>query len=561
MSGDAGPPRTTAAFLREVVARHGDRVALQFPAEGVEWSYRDLEREARRLARACIGAGVGKGARVALLMGNRPEWVAGWLAVGLVGGVLVPVNTFAAPDELDWILRHGDASLLLLQPGLAGHRYLEELLARHGALADAEPGRIRCAELPQLRRAACLGLGIARGGVETWSAFLEGADTVSERLLDAVAAEVSPADDALIIYTSGTTERPKGILHAQRTPLLQSRRFADLMGLVEDDRVWTSQPFFWTAGIAMSLGATLAAGARLVLQELFEPGAALALIERERVTTVHAWPHQEKALGEHPDAPRRDLSSVRKARFSSPLARLAGLEKDEWGMDASYGLSETFTIVSALPAATPSETRARSSGVALPGIELRIVDPATGATLPAGVAGEIAVRGVTLMRGYYKVPPEHVFDADGFFHTQDGGSLDADGHLHWSGRLSNLIKTGGANVSPLEIEAALRAYPGLRAALAVGVPHPTLGEALVLCAIAQEGAGAPPDGEAIRSFLRERVAPYKVPRRVLFFRPEELAYTGNQKIQLGPLREAALARLAAEDAEIAGHRYGEVGRP
>jgi acyl-CoA synthetase (AMP-forming)/AMP-acid ligase II len=159
------------------------------------------------------------------------------------------------------------------------------------------------------------------------------------------------------------------------------------------------------------------------------------------------------------------------------------------------------------------------------------------------------------MRGYYKVEPEDVFDADGWFHTQDGGSLDAEGLLHWTGRLSNLIKTGGANVSPLEIEGALRAYPGLLAALAVGVPHPSLGEIVVLCAIARDDARPAPDGEAIRAFLRERLAPYKVPRRVLFFRPAELAYTGNQKIQLAPLRAAASARLAAEGAEIAGHRY------
>jgi fatty-acyl-CoA synthase len=555
VSEGAAPPGTTAAFLRELTGRHGGRVALRFPEAGVEWSYRDLEREARRLARACIGAGVVKGARVALLMGNRPEWLAGWLAAGLVGAVLVPVNTFAPPDEIDWILRHGDASLLLLQPELAGHRYLDGLLERHPGLADAEPGRVRCAALPQLRRAACLGLGIARGGVDTWAAFLAGADTVSEALLDAVAAEVSPSDDALIIYTSGTTERPKGVLHVQRTPLLQSRRFAELMDLSPDDRVWTSQPFFWTAGIAMSLGATLDAGARLVLQEVFDAGRALELIERERVTTVHAWPHQEKALGEHPDAARRDLSSVRKTRFCSPLARLAGLEKDTWGMDASYGLSETFTIAAALPARAPAERRAHSSGRALPGMELRILDAESGAPLPPGAPGEIAVRGTTLMRGYYKLPPEQAFDPDGFFRTQDGGSLDADGELHWTGRLSNLIKTGGANVSPVEVEAALRAYPGLRAALAVGVPHPTLGEALVLCAIAQQGAA--PDGEAIRAFLRERLAPYKVPRRVLFFAAEELAYTGNQKIQLGPLRSAALARLAAERAEIAGYRYAE----
>jgi acyl-CoA synthetase (AMP-forming)/AMP-acid ligase II len=326
------------------------------------------------------------------------------------------------------------------------------------------------------------------------------------------------------------------------------------MGLEPADRVFTSQPFFWTAGIAMSLGATLAAGATLVLQEVFEPGRALELIERERVTTVHAWPHQEKALGDHPDAARRDVSSVRKTRWSSPLARLAGLREDRWGMDASYGLSETFTLATALPAATPAPVRAASHGRALPGTTVRVVDPESGAPVPAGSHGEVAVRGATLMRGYAKLDPEAAFDAEGFFRTQDGGSLDADGLLHWTGRLSGLIKTGGANVSPVEVEAALRGHPALRAALAVGVPHPVLGEAVVLCAIPREGEA--PDGEALRAFLRERLAPYKVPRCVLFFRPDELAYTGNQKIQPGPLREAALARLAAGRVEIAGHVYG-----
>ena len=558
MSPGAGPGAarlSVPGFLREVAARYASRVALRFPEEGRELRFHELEGEARALARALIGAGVVKGARVALLMGNRPEWAVAWLAAGLVGAVLVPVNTFAPPGELDWILRHGDASLLLLQPSLAGHRYREELLARHPEIAAAAPGRIRCPALPQLRRVACLGTGSTQGGVESWAAFLAHGSDVSEALLDAVAVEVFASDDALIIYTSGTTERPKGIVHSQRTPVIQSLRFAEYMGLGPEDRIFTAQPFFWTAGIAMSLGASLAAGACLVLQEVFEPGRALLEIERERISVVHAWPHQEQALGEHPDAARRDLRSVRKTRFSSPLARLAGLEKDVWGMDASYGLSETFTIAAALPADAPAELRARSSGRPLPGTLLRVVDPGTGAPLPAGEPGEIAVKGVTLMRGYYKLEPELAFDADGWFRTQDGGSLGEDGQLHWTGRLSNLIKTGGANVSPLEIEAALRGYPGLRAALAVGVPHPTLGEAVVLCTIAEEGAAAA-GGEAIREFLRASLAPYKVPRRVLLFSPEELSYTGNQKIQLGPLREAALARLAEEQAEIAGHRYG-----
>ena len=543
---------TLARFLEDVADRHGERVALRF--EGRSISYAELRSGARALARGLLGAGVGKGAHVGLLMTNRPEWVVGCFAAGLVGAVVVPLSTLATPEERDWVLRHSDVSTLLLQRSLRSRDYLEELLVAHPEISDAPPGRLRCRRLPQLRRLVVTGGDPGDGGVQGWYELAAQARDVPSDLLDAAAADVTPADDGMLIYTSGTTAHPKGVLHLQRAAVIQSWRFAEWMRLSPDDRVWTAQPFFWTAGIAMSLGATLAAGACLVLQEIFEPGSALAMIEREKVTVVHAFPHQEKELGEHPDAGRRDLSRIRKTRFTSPLARLAGIEKNEWGVDASFGLSETFTIASMLPADAPAEERRGSSGRALPGMEIAIVDPETGSPCAAGEPGEIAVRGVTLMRGYYKMEPEQTFGPSGFFRTQDGGSLDAEGQLHWTGRLSGLIKTGGANVSPLEIERALASYPGLRIAQPVGVPHPTLGEALVLCVVPAPGAAV--DEARIRAFLRERVAPYKVPRRVLQLTEDEITYTANQKVQAGPLREAALRRLAAEHADIAGHRYG-----
>lgn len=549
---------TLPRFLEDVVERHAARAAVRF--EGAELSYGELERESRRLARALIAAGVVKGARVALLMANRPEWIVTAFAVAMTGAVLVPVNTFATPDERDYILRHSDASVLLLQSSLLGHRFLDDLLSAHPELGDGEPGRLRCAALPQLRRVVCLPTGDDRaddppaGGIDGREQLLAGRASVDDALLDAIGEQVTPADDAVIIYTSGTTARPKGVLHYQRAPVIQGWRFAELMGLDTDDRVWTAQPFFWTAGMAMSLGATMAAGACLVLHETFDAAAALACIEAERITTVLAWPHQEKSMAEHPDAAGRDLGSVKHVEFASPLAALAGLETDEWGTYGSYGLSETFTLASALPASAPAKLRADTSGKPLPGMQLRVVDPDSGQPIDEHDKGELTVKGLTFMRGYYKVEPELYLDGDGFFHTQDGGSFDDDGHLHWSGRLSNLIKTGGANVSPLEIEDALVEYPGLKAGVAVGVPHPTLGEIVVLCAVCVDEAT--PEAGAIREHLRTRLAAYKVPKVVLFFEEGDVSYTGNQKVQVAPLREAARARLAEQHVEVDGHRYG-----
>lgn len=549
---------TLPRFLDDMAARHGARTALRFQREPdgtwEAWSYVALRDASRTLARGLIGAGVVKGARVAVLMPNRPEWAITAFAVALAGGVLVPVNTYATSTERDYILRHSDASVLLLQAGLLKHDFVGDLLADHEAIANGEPGRIRCEALPHLRRVVCLDGPARRGAVEPWADCLARGDDVPDALLDAASAEVTPSDDGILIYTSGTTAHPKGVLHRQRAAVIQSHRFAELMALSPDDLVLSAQPFFWTAGIAMSLGAALAAGAPLIVEPVFAPERFLSLIESERVTTLHAWPHQEKAMAEHPDASRRDLTSLDKIERSSPLAPFAKLTVDDWGTYGSYGLSETFTIASALPASAPAALRRDTSGRPLPGMQFRIVDPESGE--PVGAVdgkGEIALKGTTLMAGYYKVDPELYLDADGFFRTQDGGSFDDEGFLHWTGRLSNLIKTGGANVSPLEIERALEGNPALSIAQAVGVPHPVLGEVIVLCAVRAPGATI--EEATLRAVLRERLAAYKVPRRVLFFSPDELSYTANQKLQVGPLREMALKRLADEGAEIEGVRY------
>jgi fatty-acyl-CoA synthase len=535
---------TLPRFLDDVAERHGPRVALRF--EGKDTTYAELRAEARRVAKGLVARGVGKGTRVAVLMANRPEWVTAVLGASLAGAVVVPVNTFATPDELDYVLRHADAAWLLLQPNVAKHAFEGGLRARHPEIAAARSGAIRCPALPQLRGVVALG--------PDWDTLRAAGSDVAGALLDAISAEIHPSDEALVIYTSGTTARPKGVAHRQRTPVIQAWRFAELMGFGPTDRVYTAYPFFWTAGIAMALGATLAAGATLVIHEIFEPGEALALAARERATSLQVWPHQAKAMAEHPDAVRADLSSVRKIEFSSPLAKLAGIEKDEWGIYSSYGMSETFTLATALPADAPASLRKGTNGPALPGTQVRIVDPHTGLELPPGEKGEIAVKGLTLMSGYAKVEPELYLDADGFFHTQDGGHFDAKGELHWTGRLSNLIKTGGANVSPLEIEDRAGRFPGVRSAHALGVPHPTLGEAIVLCVVPTPDARV--DVPGLEAFLREALSAYKLPRAVFVLRPDEVSYTGTQKVQVEPLRELALARLEAARTALAGHVYG-----
>jgi len=516
---------TIGGMLEEAAARHRTNEAVCFAtpdATTVRWSYEELYAEARKFAKALVATGAGKGTRVAVLMGNRPEWVAAAFGVALTGGVLVPVNTLFEAPEIEYVLHHSDAAILLHQSRLAHHDYDEQLIAMEPAL-------------PYLTSRLCF-------GTAEYRQFLAGGETVSDDLLDARAREVSAFDDALVIYTSGSTGRPKGVLHAHRAAALQSWRFAEQLCLDPTVRVWSAYPFFWTAGFCMVMGATLAAGGCLVLQELFTPGEALALIEHERVSTPYAWPHQMAALQEHPDWLDRDFSAVRHVESFSAIGRHPTVNADDsWSPRSAYGLTETFTIVSSVPSNTPAPERVGHEGEILPGNALRIVDAATGISQPAGVAGEIRVKGPTLMKGYLKVAPESVFDEDGFFATGDAGFVDEKGRLHWVGRTSDLIKTGGANVSPVEIENELLRHPDLQSALAVGVPHPTLDQVVVVCAVARTGVDV--TDEDVRQFLKGKLASYKLPRHVLFFSEDELVLTGNAKIRVDELRALARERL------------------
>lgn len=517
---------TLGGLLREASDRHGARQAVAFhEADGtvVRWSYDQLWSESVTLAKALVASGVDKGTRVALLMGNRPEWVASTFGVALAGGVLVPLNTFFEPRELAQVLAHSDSALVLHQRGLGHHDYDGELEAVEGGL-------------PYLRGRSCLGSA-------GHDAFVRAGQSVPDGVIEGRAGAVSPSDDAVVIYTSGSTGMPKGVLHGHRAATLQSWRFAQQLRLDPTVRVWSAFPFFWTAGFCMVMGATLAAGGCLVLQELFTPAAALALIESERVTSPHAWPHQLAAMEDDPAWLDTDLSSLRHVVSFTSFGRHPTVKvEEEWSPRAAYGLTETFTIISSFPSDTPESERQGNEGPILPGNSVRIVDRETGEPLPVGSSGEIRVKGPTLMKGYLKVAPEDVFDTDGFFATGDAGLVDDQGRLHWLGRTDDLIKTGGANVSPVEIENELLHHPDLHSALAVGVKHDTLGEVVVVCAVAHPGRDV--DEAGVREFLRGRLASYKIPRHVLFFEESDLVLTGNAKIRVEELRQLATARLA-----------------
>ncbi|WP_170323740.1 class I adenylate-forming enzyme family protein [Cryptosporangium phraense] len=506
---------TLPGLLREVCTRFGPREAL---VQGsARWTYSDLWERSVEVAAACRALGVGKSTRVGVLMTNRPEWVSSVFGITMAGGVAVTLSTFSTPSELEYLLAKSGVSVLLYER-FAPKRDFAEILSG--------------ISLPYLRH---------RFSVDDDFVGLGSREDPSA--VQAMADAVEPSDPAVVFFSSGSTSKPKGVLSAHRAVSIQSWRFSRMYGFTPDDlpRCWPANGLFWSGNFGMAIGATFAAGGAIVLQRTFAAAEALELMQAEKVNFPLAWPHQWAQLAGAPNWDSVDLSALRFVDARTALAAHPTVSGTWYEPSHAYGNTETFTLSACYPANTPAEVAGGSSGEPLPGNTFKIVDALSGEVLPRGAPGEICVKGPTLMLGYLGTPLDETLDPDGYFHTGDGGHLDDGGRVFWTGRLTDIIKTGGANVSPLEVDEALVSYPGVKVAQTVGVPHDTLGEVVVACVVPHDGSSL--DSEKVLAYLREHLAAYKVPRHLLLFRSDEIALTGSAKIKSADLRALAAQRL------------------
>lgn len=536
---------TLGGWLRDVCAAGGAAEALVFHEDGarISWSYDDLWARAQQVARALLACGTGRGTRVGILMTNRPEFLAAVWGTALAGGVATTLNTFSTTEELAYMLELSSVSVLLMERTVLRKDFLAMLQEIEPQVATAEPGALRSKTLPFLRHVAAVGEG--QGCCENWDTFLSRADETDPDLVEAIADQISPADPAVLFFSSGSTAKPKGILSAHRAVALQLWRWKRFYATGPDVRSWSANGFFFSGNFGMGIGGALSAGGALILQSTFQPEEALDLMALEKATMAIAWPHQWAQLASAPNWDDVDLSAMKYVSASHAFGQHPTIDTDWDEPMSAYGNTETFTISSIYPSGTSMEERAGSSGKPQPGITFKIVDPLTGETVPVGESGEISVKGATLMMGYLGVPLDQTLDDQGFFPTGDGGHVDAQGRLFWKGRLNDIIKTGGANVSPLEIDETIRKCPGVKLNQTVGVPDDLLGEMVVTAVVTHTGQSV--SEEDVRSFASRTLASYKVPRRVLFFQEGDLKTTGSAKIKTSDLRELAARRLA--DAE------------
>ena len=499
--------------------------------EDQRWSFGQVKEDVDRAARGLIGLGIQPGDKVALWMPNRPEWIHLLFAIAKIGAVLVPVNTRFRTADLEYVVRQSDASTLITVDRSGPVDYLQMVRELCPEVESANSNDLKPEKFPQLRRVVIVG-GPRYSGVIGWVDALLAAESVPLSELDLRQRGVDPDDPALIMYTSGTTGFPKGVVHnhnIQRNVNDEANR----MGMTAKDVILMYLPLFHAFGLYEGPLMSTIIGARLVLTTIFDPKEALKLVEQERVTVLHGFDTHYHGLTSHPDCQATDRSSLRTGILavgmasSEPAARRA--QSELCPTITGWGMTEVGVCASMSFLDSPEDDRCLGSGYPLPGHDFKVIDPESGRCLPPGNMGELCVRSYAMMLGYYKKPEEtaQAVDSDGWLHTGDVATIRDDGYIHFHGRYKEILKVGGENVDPVEVEAFLLSHPAVSAVQIIGIPDERLSEVACACVIREDGHEV--SSAELIEYCRGKLAGFKVPRRVLF--TQEYPMTPSGKVQ------------------------------
>ena len=539
------PKRRFGDLPEEMACKFANREALVFQDE--RYTFAELKAEVDRAAKALMALGVERGDHVSLWLNNRSEWVFLMYALAAVGAVQVPVNTRFRTNDLEYVLRQSDSVMLITHDTSGPIDYLD--MVRQVVDLPAEGDALTDDSFPELDRVVIVGDG-EYPGTASWSAALSRAETVSDADLAARADAVDPDDPVFMMYTSGTTGFPKGVLHDHRLIRnVEERAFR--MAVTENDTIMSYLPLFHAFGYSEAAMMSMATGARQVLTETFDADEALDLIERERATIAHGFEAHMQMLCDAQEANPRDLSSLRTGVFAAgmhsatPVARRGERVMAPLKALSAYGMTEVWVGAALAALDDDPPHRLETSGYPAPGYEFKVVDPETGEQLPDGVPGELRVKSYALMKGYYKKPKETAesYDAGGWFRTGDMAERHADGYIRFLGRFKDMLKVGGENVDPMEVEGLLLEHPAVQQVAVVGLPDRRLSEVPV--AFVERKADADIEADDILAYCRGKVASFKIPRHAIFI--DEFPMTASGKIRKVELREQAKELLAKAD--------------
>jgi fatty-acyl-CoA synthase len=506
-----------------------DHEALVYSRD-LRWTFRELEAEARLMARGLIASGVERGDRVAVWATNVPEWIVLQFALAKIGAILVTVNTSLRAREIEYLLRQSECETLVTIAGFKGVDYMAEF--RESKSAHVK--RVFFIDDP------------CPPDATPYAHLRTVAERVSDGVLDERESAVGVDDVINMQYTSGTTGFPKGVMLSSRNIVNNGYWIGEGLGYTKADRLCLCVPLFHCFGCVLGVLAAYTHGACLCPLESFDAARALEVVDREKCTALYGVPTMFLAELEHPDFHRFDTSSLRTgimagALCPEPLMRRVIDQMKMRELTIVYGLTETSPALTQTPRDADLAERTQTVGRVIPEVEVRIVDPATGVDVPTGADGELWARGYVVMKGYYKMPEATAaaITGGGWLRSGDQASIDGDGRVRITGRIKDIIIRGGENIAPKEVEDVLRTHPAIADASVYAVASEFFGEEIAAALRLHPGASIVPD--EVQSFCRERVAKFKVPRFIKTV--DAFPLTASGKIQKFRLREAHEAEL------------------
>lgn len=489
-----------------------------------------------------MSLGIQKGEHVAIWATNVPEWVISQFATAKMGAVLVTVNTSYRAHELEYLLQQSESTTLLLIDGYRDASYLQMIQEICPELATSQPGELVSKRLPHLKNVIYLG-DERQPGMFLWQDLVERAASIEEDALAQRQQSLGPDDVINMQYTSGTTGFPKGVMLSHYNIVNNAIKVAECQGLGLEDRVCIPVPFFHCFGCVMGTLACVATGATMVPVISFDPGLVLSVVENERCTALYGVPTMFIAELNHPSFATRDLSSLRTGIMAGSPCPMEVMKNviEKMGIrdiTIAYGQTESSPVFTQTRPEDTIERRVSTVGRAHEGVEVKIIDPATGETVPPNVQGELCTRGYLVMKGYYNMPEQTrmVIDEEGWLHTGDLATVDEDGYYRITGRLKDMIIRGGENIYPREIEEFLYSHPKILDVQVVGVPDSTYGEQVLACIRVKPGETL--TVEEVKAYCDGKIARFKIPYYIQFV--EDYPMTASGKIQKFKLREQAI---------------------
>ncbi|MGQ0635792.1 MAG: AMP-binding protein [Planctomycetaceae bacterium] len=543
---------TIGEALRQTAHQFQENDCLVFPQFNYRCSWRQFDADVDRVSKALLELGIQKGEHVAIWATNWPQWVQLQFATARIGAVLVTVNPAYRAHELAYVLKQSDAVALFLIDKFKTSDYFAMLAEAVPELAAAEAGagcRLAAAEYPRLRNVVAL-TEIPARGMSAWSEFLKLADRVSAADLAQREQALKCNDPINIQYTSGTTGFPKGATLTHRNLLLNGYYVGDCQNLSANDRLAISVPFYHCFGCVLGTLCCSVHGTTMVIPyEYFKADESLAAIEKERCTAAYGVPTMFIAMLDDPTRPGRNLKSLRTGVMAGspcPLELMQRVVNDLGAREITigYGLTEASPIITQTRTTDPLDLRVKTVGRPIPGVPVKLVDPANGAALGDEQQGELCCQGHGVMLGYYNMPEAtaKAIDTDGWLHSGDLATRMPNGYYRITGRIKDMVIRGGENIYPREIEEYLYKHPAIQDVAVVGVPDPKYIEELTAWIRLRPGTAATED--EIRAFCRGQLAHYKIPRYIRFV--AEFPQTVTGKIQKFKIRETMIKELGLD---------------